>query len=124
MAKKVTLDHVAIAHSGDKGNRCNVGVIPFRYEDYEIVVEQVTAERVKALYGELVKGEVTRYELDGPRCLNFLLEDGMDGGSPVSIYVDRHGMARAALILTLEVEVPDDWEPAQVDEHGQVAAAG
>jgi hypothetical protein len=120
VARTVALDQVAIAHSGDKGNRCNVGVIPLRYSDYDLVVEQVTAARVRALYGELVKGEVRRFELPGSRCLNFVLEDGMDGGSPVSIHVDRHGMARAALILTLGVDVPDDWEPAVVDEHGHV----
>jgi hypothetical protein len=120
MGRRVPLDDVAITHSGDKGNRCNVGVVPLRYDDYGLLVEQLTADRVKALYGEMARGPVTRYELPGSRCLNFVMDDGMDGGSPVSIHVDRHGMARAALMLTLTIEVPDDWTPARVDEHGWV----
>jgi hypothetical protein len=120
MTKRVSLDQVAIAHSGDKGDTANVAVIPLRYEDYEVIKPQLTAERVKSLYGATVKGEVKRYELPGSCILNFHLLAGNGGGSSRSLIVDRHAIARAALILTLEVDMPDDWQPAGIDELGRV----
>ncbi|MGH6617471.1 AtuA-related protein [Sphingomonas sp.] len=120
MAKRVSLDQVAIAHSGDKGDTANVAVIPFRYEDYEFLAPQLTAERVQALYGTTVKGEVKRYLLPGTRIINFHLLLGNGGGSSRSLIVDRHAIARASLILSIEVEVPDDWEPAEIDQYGRV----
>ncbi len=120
MTKRVTLDQVAIAHSGDKGDTANVAVIPFRYEDYDFLEPQLTAARVQDLYGATVKGEVKRYLLPGTRIINFHLLQGNGGGSSRSLIVDRHAIARAALILSIDVEVPDDWEPAQIDKFGRV----
>lgn len=120
MAKTITIDDVAIVHSGDKGDGCNVAIIPYRYEDYDLLVEQVTADRIKTLYGPLVKGDVKRYLLPGTRIINFWLHQGNDGGSSRSLIVDRHAIARSSLALTLEVEVPDNWETPVIDENGRV----
>jgi hypothetical protein len=120
MTKRVTLDQVAIAHSGDKGDTANVAVIPYRYDDFDLLRTQLSAERVKTLYGDTVKGEVKRYELPGTRILNFHLLRGNGGGSSRSLIVDRHAIARAALILSIEVEVPDGWTMPHIDEFGRV----
>ena len=34
----------------------NIGVIAWRMEDYPVLVREVTADRVKAHFGEMVKG--------------------------------------------------------------------
>lgn len=120
MAKIVKLDDIAIAHSGDKGDGCNVAVIPLRYDDYDVLLKQVTEDRVKELYGLTVAQEVKRYLLPGTRIINFWLYGGNDGGSSRSLIVDRHAIARAALILTMEIEVPDGWKPAHINELGRV----
>jgi hypothetical protein len=52
--------------------------------------------------------------------MSFHLLAGNGGGSSRSLIVDRHAIARAALILTLEVDMPDDWQPAGIDELGRV----
>jgi hypothetical protein len=44
---KVKLLQLAHARSGDKGDTSNVGLIAYKPEHYPILVEQVTAERVK-----------------------------------------------------------------------------
>jgi hypothetical protein len=44
---RVKLLQVAHARSGDKGDTANVGLIAYRPEYYPILVDQVTAERVK-----------------------------------------------------------------------------
>jgi hypothetical protein len=120
MGKRVSLDQVAYAHAGEKGDVSTVMVIPFRYEDFDLLVEQLTPERVKALFGELVKGRVERYLLPGPRVLNFPMYEAMDGGASKSMQADRIGKTRANLMYRLEVEVPDGWVPPKVDELGRV----
>ena len=44
---KIKLVKLAHARSGDKGDTANVGLIAYKPEYYPILVEQVTAERVK-----------------------------------------------------------------------------
>ena len=53
---------VDIAHgrSGDKGDICNVGLVAYDDAGYEILLREVTAERVAEHYGDLVKGTVSR----------------------------------------------------------------
>src|SRR5579859_415951 len=53
---KVPLSDLAHTRSGDKGDTANIGVIAWRERDYPILVREVTAERVKAHFGEMVKG--------------------------------------------------------------------
>jgi hypothetical protein len=55
-----------IAHSrtGDKGNTSNISVIAYDAKDYPMLLAQVTSERVKTYFSEIVKSDVVRYELD------------------------------------------------------------
>ena len=70
--KTLPLREIAHARSGDKGDTSNLGVIAYDEADYPILRDQVTADRVAALYGDLVRGEVTRYELPNIGALNFV----------------------------------------------------
>ena len=45
---KVPLHALAHGRTGDKGNRVNISVIAYRAEDYPLLVEQLTPERVAA----------------------------------------------------------------------------
>ena len=42
----VALYELAHGRTGDKGNRINISLIAYREEDFALLVEQVTAERV------------------------------------------------------------------------------
>ena len=64
---------IAHARAGDKGNIANISLIAYRQEAYALLQEQVTAGRVKAWFGEIVEGEVVRYELPQLAALNFVL---------------------------------------------------
>jgi hypothetical protein len=70
---KRQLKDIAHARSGDKGDTANVGLIALKDEYYLVLVSQVTAERVKEHFGEMVKGDVERFELPNLGALNFLL---------------------------------------------------
>ena len=100
---KVLLQHVAHTRSGDKGNTSNISVIAFDAANYELLREQVTAERVKALFAGIVHGEVTRYELPTIGALNFVLKDALGGGVTRSLALDAHGKSLSSALLELEL---------------------
>jgi len=97
----------AIAHtrSGDKGDTCNIGVIALKPEYYATIVREVTPERVKAYFGELVKGRVERFELPNLGAINLLLHESLGGGGTVSLRVDAQGKTYGAALLGMEIDV-------------------
>ena len=104
---RVPLLELAHARSGDKGNTANVGVIAYDEEDYALLVEQLTADRVKAHFGSLVEGDVERYELPNLHALNFLLHGALDGGGTVSLMTDAQGKVFSTALLRMTLEVPE-----------------
>lgn len=105
---RVQLLQLAHARSGDKGNTANVGVIPYDEEDYPLILEQVTAARVKRHFGETVQGPVERFRLDNLHAVNFLLHGALDGGGTVSLMTDAQGKVFSTALLRMEVEVSDE----------------
>jgi hypothetical protein len=101
------LYNLAHARAGDKGDRCNVGVIARRPEFYPILVRELTAERVKAHFGDWVKGPVERFELPNLEALNFVLHGALDGGGLVSLRLDTQGKTYGYALLRMPIEVPD-----------------
>ena len=77
----------------------------YRPQDYPTLVREVTAERVKRHFGDLVKGRVERFELPNLGALNFLLHGALGGGGTVSLRTDAQGKTFGASLLALEVEV-------------------
>jgi hypothetical protein len=82
----------------------NIGVIALEERHYPVLVREVTAERVKAFFGELVRGRVERFELPNLGALNFLLHGALDGGGTVSLRIDAQGKTFGAALLALEIE--------------------
>jgi hypothetical protein len=102
---KIALKEIAHARSGDKGDAVNIGLIAREPHYYPILVEQVTAERVKRHFSELCRGPVERYELPNLHALNFVLRQALDGGGTVSLRVDAQGKTYSAALLRMEVDV-------------------
>ena len=101
---KVPLAKFAHTRSGDKGDTCNIGVIAYQQKDYPVLVREVTAERIKAFFGDLVKGRVERFELPNLGALNFLLHQALGGGGTVSLRSDAQGKTFGAALLRMEIE--------------------
>lgn len=95
-----------IAHSrtGDKGNISNISLIAFDEKDYPLLLEKVTAEKVKQHFSELVNGEVIRYELPNIGALNFVLFEALSGGVTRSLALDIHGKSYSSALLDMEIE--------------------
>jgi len=99
----MTLRDIAHARAGDKGDTCNISLITFDQRDYPRLVEHATPERVKALFGGVVKGDVTRYELPRLGALNFVMTRALGGGVTRSLALDAHGKSLSSLLLDLEI---------------------
>ena len=101
---KIPLSQIAHTRSGDKGDMSNIGVIAWKPEDYPVLVREVTVERVKQHLGDLVKGEVERFELPNLGALNFLLHEALDGGGTLSLRIDAQGKNMGSALLAMEIE--------------------
>ena len=101
---KVRLRDIAHSRAGDKGDVSNLSLIPYCPEDYQLLVREVTAERVRAWMNGLVRGEVKRYEMPYIAALNFVLEDCLAGGVTRSLAMDAHGKSLSGLFLEMEIE--------------------
>lgn len=107
----VPLRRIAYGRSGDKGDKANIGLMARRPEFAEVIHEQVTAARVASFFGHYLKGDVARWELPGLSAVNFVL-DGVLGGSggTSTLRYDPQGKSYAAMLLTLPVTVPSEWD--------------
>jgi hypothetical protein len=99
------LREIAHSRTGDKGNLSNVSLIVYRIEDYPKIAEQITADKVKDWFKEIVRGEVKRYELPQLGALNFVMDQALGGGVLRSLAVDKHGKSLSSALL--EMEIPD-----------------
>ena len=105
---RLQLRELCGTRSGDKGDIANVALFAYSEAAYDALVAEVTAERVKAHFGSLVRGDVTRYEARNVLALNFVLRDALGGGGPRSLRSDNLGKTLGGALLRLEVDVPDD----------------
>lgn len=104
----VKLVELAHARSGDKGDVVNIGVVAYDPEHYPLLVQVLTARRVQEHFGDMVKGEVARYELPNLHALNFVLPRALGGGGTVSLMMDAQGKVFSTALLRMDVEVPDE----------------
>lgn len=106
---KITLQHVAHVRSGDKGNTSNIAVFAYEPKFYDVLREQLTAERFKVFYQGAITGPVTRFEVANIEAFNFVCEGALGGGVSRNLALDNYGKALSSAILGFELEVPDEW---------------
>jgi hypothetical protein len=100
------LRDIAHARAGDKGDISNLSLIAYRAEDYALLAQHVTSERVRAHFAGIVHGEVTRYLLPRLGALNFVMHRALGGGVTRSLALDAHGKCLGAALLSMEL-IPD-----------------
>ena len=83
-------------------------MIALRDDFYPVLVKEVTAERVKQHFGDMVKGNVERFELPNLKALNFLLHGSLGGGGTLSLMTDAQGKTISTTLLRMTIEIPDD----------------
>ncbi|HET8746613.1 MAG TPA: hypothetical protein VFM98_13480 [Ramlibacter sp.] len=101
----VLLHSLAHARTGDKGNRSSISLVAYDAKHWPVLVEQVTEERVAALFADRRPTQVRRYLLPRLHAMNFVLDDVLDGGVNGSLNLDSHGKALSGLLLSLTIEL-------------------
>jgi hypothetical protein len=110
---EVPLIKLALARSGDKGNKANVGIIARDPEYlpyiYAALTEQVVAERFAHFLPEGAAQQsacyVERYLMPGSNAINFLIHDVLGGGGMASIRNDAQGKGFGQLMLDAPIRV-------------------
>lgn len=98
------LADIAYVRSGDKGDTVTIGVIARTPADYPAIKRSVTTERVKALFGDWVKGAVRIYEMDNIDAVVVYMEAALGGGATRTLRLDQTGKALGNAILRLPLE--------------------
>lgn len=101
----IPLHEIAHARTGDKGNRINISLIAYREQDYALLAEQVTCERVAAHFAHRHPAGVQRYLLPNLGAMNFVLDEVLDGGVNDSLNLDMHGKALSFHLLAMKVRL-------------------
>ena len=107
-----TLDQLAYARSGDKGNSANIGVIA-RHQSYlpylrQHLTAKVVQDYFKHLFSNNRDNMVERYELPGIDGFNFVMKNCLGGGGIASLRTDPQGKSFAQMLLDLELSsLPD-----------------
>jgi hypothetical protein len=106
--RRTTLRRIAFTRSGDKGDHANIGVAARSPAAYAFLRDALTPAVVRARFGDLVRGDVERFELPGLRAFNFFLHHALGGGGTLSLRVDHQGKTLGQGLLGLELDVPAD----------------
>jgi hypothetical protein len=105
---KIALRELCGFRAGDKGDIADIALFADDDATYDVIVREVTAERVKAHFGSMVKGSVQRYEAGNVLALNFVLDIALAGGGPNSLRADSLGKTLGGALVRLEIDVPEE----------------
>lgn len=101
--KEVYLNQIAHGRSGDKGDTSNVCVFARKPEYYDIIAREVTVEKVKEYFGDMVKGDVTRYDVPSLQGFNFVMKHALGGGATHSLRLDSLGKSMGSAFMRMKV---------------------
>ena len=105
MSKWIKLHEIAHARAGDKGNRLNISLIPYDPVHWPLLLEQVSAEKVRAWFAHRGATHVVRYELPNLKALNFVIDNVLEGGVNTSLNLDKHGKSNSFRLLDMAIQV-------------------
>jgi len=106
MPTTITLDQIAHARSGDKGDGSNVGILAYTEAGYGLLKQVLTPERVKDHFKAICHGAVDRYEVPNLLALNFILHDSLGGGGSESVLTDAQCKTHGQGLLLMRLELP------------------
>ncbi|MCA8866633.1 MULTISPECIES: hypothetical protein [unclassified Halomonas] len=105
LPSSIALHQLAHARAGDKGERLNVALFAYDPDHYTTLLEQVTEERVLALFAHRGASRVRRYPLPNLAGMNFVIDDVLEGGVNGALNLDGHGKTLSFLLLSLEMNI-------------------
>jgi hypothetical protein len=101
------LRDIAYVRSGDKGDIASFGVIAKESRHYPDILRTVTPDRVRALYGDWVKGPVEVYPMDNIEAVMVVMHRALGGGATRTLRFDQTGKSLGNAILRLPLDTED-----------------
>ena len=92
------------ARSGDKGDKADISLFAPDQTMYDLLVREVTAERVAQHFSGLITGKVERFEVPNLLALKFVLHGALNGGASRSLRSDSLGKSLASALLRMKIE--------------------
>ena len=96
---EILLNDIAHGRSGDKGDTINICVFAREPEYYELIRREVTREKVSDFFGDMVKGDIIRYEVPSLNGFNFVMQHALGGGATHSLRLDTLGKSLGSAII-------------------------
>lgn len=93
------------ARSGDKGDKANIAIFVPDRATYDLILREVTPERVKQHFQGIATGKVERFEAPNILALNFVLHGALNGGASRSLRSDTLGKSLSSALLRMEIEM-------------------
>lgn len=100
------LQELAHARTGDKGNIVTISLISYRAEDFPLLEEMITPERVGEHFASVIEGPVERYSLPHLQALQFVLRRPRTQSVTRSLALDAHGKCLGSALLAMEIVAP------------------
>lgn len=104
--KTTPLYAIAHARAGDKGDRLSIGLFAYRPDAFQVLCDQVTEDRVHALFAHRGTTSVRRHLLPRLSGMNFVLDGALEGGVNRSLNLDGHGKTASFRLLSLIISAP------------------
>jgi hypothetical protein len=101
-----TLESLAWARSGEKGETINVGVIARQAEDLPALRASLTEEALREWLPDLGAATLTVYDLPGSDALNLVLHGALPGGLNASQRLDPAAKSIAQRLMQFPVRLP------------------
>ena len=104
----IYLNEIAHGRSGDKGDTSNVCVYARKPQYYKIIEREVTPEALKNFFGDMVQGEIIRYDIPSLCGFNFVMKHALGGGATMSLRLDSLGKSMGSAVMRMKIHVSDE----------------
>jgi hypothetical protein len=104
---EVLLNDIAHGRSGDKGDTTNICLFAREPKYYEVIRREITVEKVHQFFGDMVKGEIVRYEVPSLNGFNFVMKHALGGGATHSLRLDTLGKSMGSAIMRMKVHIDE-----------------
>jgi len=101
------LKEIAHGRSGDKGDTINICIFAREPKYYDVIKQQVTVEQVRDFFGDMVRGEIIRYDVPSLNGFNFVMKQALGGGATHSLRLDTLGKSFGSAIMRMKINITE-----------------
>ncbi|MDF2486691.1 MAG: hypothetical protein K0R46_2859 [Herbinix sp.] len=107
---EIYLNQIAHGRSGDKGDTSNVCIFARKPEYYEVIRREVTVQKVREHFGDMVQGEIIRYEVPSLSGFNYVMQHALGGGATHSLRLDSLGKSMGSAFMRMKINLDETLE--------------